>query len=713
MDLNQSMSLGHGAALKTLFFPVLICLNACTPEVATTTSESRKAKQQSGNLIQNINWDSDNKSLLLSGIIDPEDASRVEIFFAGDDTPLGRTNVLQNGSWSIYIKELATTPCEIVVRSDDASLEPAVMKTGANCDVGSSISQRANVAPEAHILRPANDMTITAGDRVDFQGHAVDPDIQGQFNFMWEIDGQAANFDGEIPGPIQFPQAGEFQVRMNVMDDQGAMDATPPMRLIRVLDDTNQTPDSMIIEPADDITIAVGDQVQFRGDGMDPDNHNPLDFNWDFAGQAQFNGRNPGNVQFNSEGVFIVQLDVADRLGVHDPSPDQRAIRVINPNVANQPPESIIIEPASDMQINVGDRVQFRGDGIDPENDALMFDWDFDNVRGNMRQKDPGAIQFDQPGVFRIRMRAQDANGQMDPTPAERLITVGRGLQQNRPPQSIIVQPDRDLTIRMGDEVQFIGQGDDPEGDNPLSFEWDFDNAANNTMGRDAGNIRFDRAGVFRVRMQATDNQNNRDDTPAERIITVVDTATQNVAPESHILSPLEDIVINRGDRVQFAGHGDDPDGNNPLQFEWDFDGAMRNDNVQNPGDLVFDTPGVFNVRFTVMDAMQNPDPTPAMRRITVLDNNNQAPQGIILEPQNDMVINAGDRVRFRGQGDDPDQNNPLNLEWQFDGAAPNRVGPDADIQFDTPGRYRVQFFVQDAHGLGDPTPDIRTIRVR
>ena len=94
---------------------------------------------------------------------------------------------------------------------------------------------------------------------------------------------------------------------------------------------TNQPPDGVINTPYSDITIAVGDKINFTGTGTDPDNNLPLSYNWSFgagSGIPNSTAQNPGIVQFNNPGTFTVTFTVTDAKGLSDPTPATRTITV-------------------------------------------------------------------------------------------------------------------------------------------------------------------------------------------------------------------------------------------------------------------------------------------------------------------------------------------------------------------------------------------------
>ncbi len=95
-----------------------------------------------------------------------------------------------------------------------------------------------------------------------------------------------------------------------------------------------------------------------------------------------------------------------------------------------------------------------------------------------------------------------------------------------------------------------------------------------------------------------------------------------NHPPRGAIDSPTGDLTINAKDTVTFASSGSDPDGHVPLAFWWKFGkgSGIPDSHLEDPGPVAFNNPGTFDVTLTVTDALGLADPTPATRRITVLD---------------------------------------------------------------------------------------------
>ena len=183
--------------------------------------------------------------------------------------------------------------------------------------------------------------------------------------------------------------------------------------------------------------------------------------------------------------------------------------------------------------------------------------------------------------------------------------------------------------------------------------------------------------------------------------------------PNGVIVSPPGPVIIAPGASVTFQGTGSDPDGNVPLTYAWNFGTGGPGTSVeQNPGAVVFPTPGIYTVTFTVRDAASLQDPTPATRIVTVTEN--APPDGAIATPTDNVVIAAGGSVAFSGSGTDPDNHLPLSYLWTFEGGTPSTstVQNPGPVTFAEPGHHVVTLTVTDGNGLSDPIPAMRTVTV-
>jgi PKD repeat protein len=85
----------------------------------------------------------------------------------------------------------------------------------------------------------------------------------------------------------------------------------------------------------------------------------------------------------------------------------------------------------------------------------------------------------------------------------------------------MIVSPDGDVTIVVGDTVELVGDGVDPNG-LPLEFNWDIDGGAGNSTAQSPGNTTFNMEGVWDVELTVTNSDGIADPSPAKIKVTVI-----------------------------------------------------------------------------------------------------------------------------------------------------------------------------------------------
>jgi PKD repeat protein len=382
--------------------------------------------------------------------------------------------------------------------------------------------------------------------------------------------------------------------------------------------------------------------------------------------------------------------------------------------------------------------------------------------------EDPGAVVFDRPGVYRVSFSVTDSSGVPDPTPDSRVITVA--CNSNLACNSSFEGSTTGWTPYGGATIERVSGGQEGafalEVRGPATTtEFGINDSPNWVANTPAAGTRYRfsawvraAASSGRARLKVREYLNGVQAggttssplvplTPDWQLLTVdhvtqaasstldfqvletpsapgqvfqVDTiairivtgTTTNQPPNGLIDSPAGNVTILAGQSITFTGTGTDPDGNLPLTFLWTFGGGAPNSTAEDPGAVVFNTPGTYTVTFTVTDSLAAADPTPASRVITVTGSN-QAPNGVIDAPATNVTIMAGQSVSFAGIGTDPDGHLPLTFLWTFGGGAPNATVEDPGVvTFSTPGTYTVTFTVTDSLGLADPTPDSRVIVV-
>jgi len=345
-------------------------------------------------------------------------------------------------------------------------------------------------------------------------------------------------------------------------------------------------PESLIVLPAGNITIQVGESVEFAGSGSDPDGDLPLSYLWQFgagSGIPDSTLQNPGWVQFNTPGTYTVTLTVTDASGLSDLTPASRTVTVRG----NSAPI-----PKQGWSLVYCDSQELIG-----ENGAATNA--FDGASGTIWHTE----------WFRSS----------PPCPHE--IQIDLGATYSIDAFRYLPRQDGSANGRIGQYEFYVGASTTNWGP-PVATGTFANSAAEKEVAFPAKEGRF-------VRLRALTEVNGRPWTSAAEINVVGSGGSLNQPPNGTILTPSGNVTIDAGDWVEFAGNGTDPDGNYPLTYLWQFGAGsgIPNSTQQNPGSVQFNVPGTYTVTFTVTDALGLSDPTPATRTIAVRGGSGIIPQ--------------------------------------------------------------------------------------
>lgn len=109
--------------------------------------------------------------------------------------------------------------------------------------------------------------------------------------------------------------------------------------------------------------------------------------------------------------------------------------------------------------------------------------------------------------------------------------------------------------------------------------------------------------------------------------------------PSGAITSPTSDITIPAGSMVSFSTTS------SAAKYSWVFPGgSSATSTLQNPGNVVFNTPGTYVASLTVIDNSGNSDPSPPTRTITVLPTS--ADFSIVVSPSS-QAVTPGQSTNF------------------------------------------------------------------
>jgi PKD repeat protein len=493
------------------------------------------------------------------------------------------------------------------------------------------IEEPANQPPTATIDQPSGNVTIDAGQSVNFQGTADDPDGTIQ-DHTWDFSGGPGappDEDVEDPGNVTFPTAGAFTVTYIVTDDDDDTNPSPPQRTITV-----QAPDVpptvTIDEPDNNDSFAPGEQVDFESTASDPDG-GPVTYAWTFGGGSPSSSTapDPQNVTFSAPGPHTVTVVVTD--DENDTDQDQITIQI-----TNQGPIVNIDSPVNNASFGSGVQIDFEATASDPDGGPVTYAWTFGGGSpSSSTQQDPENVTFAAPGSHTVTLVVTDNEGDT----AQDQITI---QINNSSPLANISNPSNGSTFAPGQQIDFTGTGSDPDG-GAVSFAWTFQGGSPGTStSQNPQNVTFTAPGPHNVTLTVTDNEGST----AQDQITI---QIQNQLPNGTITSPANNTVVQPGQQVDFAGNGSDPDGG-AVTFAWTFQGGTPSaSSSQNPQNVTFSGGGTHLVTLTVTDNEGAADPTPATINILT----NQPPNA-----QNDSATTSEDTqitINVRTNDNDPD----------------------------------------------------------
>ncbi len=348
----------------------------------------------------------------------------------------------------------------------------------------------------------------------------------------------------------------------------------------------------------------------------------------------------------------------------------------------NNPPDAVITEPQNGDIFDVGAVVHFDGsESSDPDNDALIFKWDFGDGTSGTGAKTSHV--YNTPWVPIVTLEVSD--GELNGT-ARVVIIIGTGGGQNRPPTASIDSPNNFDTFSIDEIIYFDGSSSNDYEDDPLTFNWDFGDG--NNSDQMITTHAYSELRPYQVTLTVSDGMFN----DSERIMIFVN----NTPPKA---DAGEDKTGYLGQEIFFDGsNSSDPDRfDNIENYTWDLD-----DNIIKYGSRIthkFKKYGTYDVTLTVEDRHGETDSD----EVTVLIRN-APPVGVLKFNSEEAVINTN--LEFDASDSyDPDGEveeyyfnfgDGTETDWIFDSIVIH--------QYNAVGEYVITLQVRDDRGeVGKP----------
>lgn len=525
--------------------------------------------------------------------------------------------------------------------------------TSRNTDTA-SVQVVINAAP---IADAGPDIVAAPGQTIVLRGdRSVDPD--GEIaDFAWQLgDGTGAS------GPVvrhHYERPGTYFARLAVRDDSNhAQTAFDEARIV-----INRHP---VADAGADIVAAPGQRIRFDAGGSFDSDGKITTFRWYFPAADQFVSGQIVEHVFDSPGVYVVQVTVADDSGAANANArDELTVRVNGAPVA-----------AAGNDIRTAQRI-IRFDGsasVDPNGDPLSFVWAFGD--GETARGSRVTHTYAAGGSYPVVLTVDDGTGLNNAHDRDSLTVI-----VDQPPTAVAGS---NREVCPGDAVVFDGSASsDPEG-GVLDYAWDFGGGSSASIVNPVKTYR--KPGRYPVTLTVTDDSGLSGSRHSDRVLVQVN--------EGPVAIAGEDILACEGSPVTFDASGSTDSDGVVNGYRWDFGDGGFGGGVQPRHS--YSRPGRYTAILTVEGDPVGQCNATARDELSVKVI--AAPRAKISAPATAAVATP---IRFDGASSTLADDRITSWLWDF-GDGISAEGPTVEHRYDKAGVYRVELTVAGDSGAHD-----------
>jgi len=422
-------------------------------------------------------------------------------------------------------------------------------------------------------------------------------------------------------------------------------------------------------------TIFVGESVDFT----DMSVGGPTNWNWSFTGSATptSTAQNPGNIVYNNAGAFNVSLTI------------YKSSSMDTETKSNYITVNVVPQVIADFEANT--TTIYEGESIDytdlSTGGPTNWNWSFEGAANpTSTAQNPGGIVYNNAGIFNVSLTIYKASSSDTETKTD-YISV------NVIPYPVADFDASETVIYQGTTIDFT----DLSINNPTSWAWTFEGAETTSSNlQNPNGIVYNTTGSFDVSLSIANGFGTDTETKTDFI-------TVNVIPLPVAEFESSETIIYERESINFT----DLSTNNPTSWVWTFEGAETASSVlQNPGEIVYNSGGTFDVTLTVTNNFGT-DTETKTEYITV----NVIPIPVADFEVSETIIYQGESVDFN----DLSTNNPTSWAWSFEGAetTSSLLRNPTGIAYNSPGVFDVSLTVTNDFGTDSKTKtDYITVNV-
>jgi len=292
---------------------------------------------------------------------------------------------------------------------------------------------------------------------------------------------------------------------------------------------------------------------------------------WDFGDGSPISHEESPIHTYQNEGIYTVHLTA---YGTGGTSEEISLIYAVGAPVSSFYTQTTTVE--------VGDTVHFFSTTSSTLPATLL--WSFGDGFTSIDSM-PSHI-YSYPGTYTVVLTSTNACGSSYVVMTDYIVV---NMPGTKPTPDFMADQ---TIINSGSAINFT----DLSVNNPQSWEWTFDGGFPNIVNsQHPQGIFYNSPGTYNVTLKTS---NAYGDSTLTKIA-YIQVIPQGVAPVADFIA--SNTVVTTGTAVQFT----DLSVNSPTIWQWDFPGATPSTStVQHPTNIIYNTPGVYNVTLTVTNAM-------------------------------------------------------------------------------------------------------------
>lgn len=417
-------------------------------------------------------------------------------------------------------------------------------------------------------------LTIPEGGTVDFTD--LSTPAAGIVSWNWSFPGAVTTTSTvQNPTGIQYNTAGFYNVSLTVSDGTNTQTETKTnyIKVNGALNaDFSGTP----------TTLLGGNTVDFTD--LTTGGGTITTWAWTFAGGTPGTSsvQNPTGILYSTPGTYAVTLTVTDDNSVSDTETKTAYITVLDPN-------ALMADFTADYTTIVqGGVVNFFDASLNGP--PTTWSWTFNGAATTAStDQNPAAIQYNTIGTFTVSLTVNDGTN----TSTEEKVNYITVVDSSFAPEADFIA--NYTTIMAGTSIDFF----DLSSGNPTAWEWTFVGAdISASTDQNPTMITYNTIGIYPVTLEIVSAVGGDSLTKLDYIHVIDNSSLGPLEADFHALGSR---LVVQGSTVSY----EDLTVGYPTNWTWNFEGGIPlTSTIQNPLDILYNTPGLYDVELIVTNGM-------------------------------------------------------------------------------------------------------------